>query len=86
LLFFGNDETCIYDFGDPGTVSVRVSRLGLLTLKDGVSEVEVLSEPEVVAEVQLEKFGDGFLYNTVIAEDKLAEIDPFDPFMWIFSD
>jgi len=86
LLFFGNDKPCVYDFGDPTTVSVRVSRLGLVTLKDGVSEVEVLSCPEVVAEVQLETFEDGFLYNTVIAEDELAEIDPFDPFMWIFSD
>jgi hypothetical protein len=86
LLFFGNIENSVPDFGDPWTVSVRVSRLGLVTLKDGISEVEVLSEPEIVAEVQLEKFGDGFLYNTVIAEDQIAEIDPFDPFMWIFSD
>jgi hypothetical protein len=65
---------------------VRVSRLGLVTLKDGSSEVTVLSEPEVVAEAQMEKFGDGFLYNNIIPEDQLAEIDLFNPFMWIFSE
>ena|GEM_PF-7047077 len=86
LFFLGEKTSCVPDFGEPDTVFVRVSRLGLVTLKDGSSEVSVLSEPEVVAEAQLEKFGDGFLYNTVIAEDQLAEIDPFDPFMWIFSD
>jgi hypothetical protein len=86
LLFFGNEGIGVSDFGDPWTVFVRVSRLGLVTLKDGDSEVEVLSEPEVVVEVQLEKFGDGFLYNTVISENKLAEIDLFDPFMWIFPE
>jgi hypothetical protein len=86
LLFFGTEGNGVHDFGDPWTVSVRVSRLGLVTLKDGESEVEVLPEPEVVAKVQLEQFGDGFLYNTVIPEDQLTEIDPFDPFMWIFSE
>ena len=84
LFFLGEKPSCVPDFGEPETVFVRVSRLGLVTLKDGSSEVTVLSEPEVVAEAQLEKFGDGFLYNTVIPEDQLAEIDPFDPFMWIF--
>ena len=87
LLFFGGDKTtCVPDFGEPETVFVRVSRLGLVTLKDGSSEAVVLSEPEVVAEAQLEKFGDGFLYNTVIPEDELSEIDLFNPFMWIFSE
>lgn len=87
LLFFVNEETsCVPDFGESETVFVRVSRLGLVTLKDGSSEVTVLSEPEVVAEAQLEKFGDGYLYNNIIPEDQLAEIDPFNPFMWIFSE
>jgi hypothetical protein len=87
LLFFVGEKTnCVPVFGEPETVFVRVSRLGLVTLKDGSSEVAVLSEPEVVAEAQLKKFGDGFLYNSIIPEDQLAEIDLFDPFMWIFSE
>jgi hypothetical protein len=86
LFFLGEKTTCVPDFGEPETVFVRVSRLGLVTLKDGSSEVSVLSEPEVVAEAQMEKFGDGFLHNTIIPEDQLSEINPFDPFMWIFSD
>jgi hypothetical protein len=87
LLFFVGDKTsCVSDFGKPETVFVRVSRLGLVTLKDGSSDVDVLSEPVVVAEVQLEKFGDGFLYNRIIPEEQLTEIDLFEPFMWIFSE
>jgi len=86
LFFVGEKTSCVPDFGEPETVFVRVSRLGLVTLKDGSSEVVVLSEPEVVAEAQLEKFGDGFLYNTIIPEDDLSEIDLFSPFMWIFSE
>ncbi len=66
------------------TVFVRVSRLGLVTLKGDSSEAVVLSEPEVVAEAQLEKFGDGFLYNTIISEDKLSEIELFNPPIWVF--
>jgi len=85
LLFFVGDKTsCVPDFGEPETVFVRVSRLGLVVLKDGSSEVVVLSEPEVVAEAQLEKFGDGFLYNTIIPEDQLSEIDLLNPPIWIF--
>jgi len=86
LFFVGDKTTCVPDFGEPETVFVRVSRLGLVTLKDGSGEVVVLSEPEVVAEAQLEKFGDGFLYNTIIPEDELSEVDLFNPFMWIFSE
>jgi len=87
LLFFVGDKTsCVLSFGEPDAVFVRVSRLGLVTLKDGSSDVAVLSEPEVVAEVQLDKFGDGFLYNSIIPEEKLVEVDLFNPFMWIFPE
>jgi len=85
LQFFVGEKTSIHDFGDVETIYVRVRRLGLITLKDGSSEVVVLSEPEVVAQTQLHTFGDGFLYNNIIPEDQLEEIDLFNPAMWIFS-
>jgi len=84
LFFVGDKTTCVPDFGEPETVFVRVSRLGLVTLKGDSSEAFVLSEPEVVAEAQLEKFGDGFLYNTIIPEDQLSEIDLLNSPIWIF--
>ena len=86
LFFVGDKTTCVPNFGEPETVFVRVSRLGLVTLKDGSSDVSVLSEPEVVAEAKLEKFGDGFLYNSIIPEDQLAEINLFEPFMLLFPE
>ena len=67
-------------FGEPEKMFVSVSLLGWLTITGNFTDTTVLGEPEVVAEVQLEKFGDGFLYNTLIPEDELSEFDPdFDP-------
>jgi hypothetical protein len=67
-------------FGEPEMIFVSVSLLGWLTITGNFTDTIVLGEPEVVAEVQLEKFGDGFLYNKLIPEDELSEFDPdFDP-------
>ena len=67
-------------FGEPETMFVSVSLLGWIALRGNSTDTIILGEPEVVAEAQLEKFGDGFLYNTLIPEDELSEFDPdFDP-------
>jgi hypothetical protein len=67
-------------FGEPETMSLQVSLLGWISLRGNSTDTVVLGEPEVVAEAQLEKFGDGFLYNTLIPEDEISEFDPdFDP-------
>jgi hypothetical protein len=67
-------------FEEPESIFVSVSLLGWIALRGNSTDTIVLEEPEVVAEAQLEKFGDGFLYNTLIPEDELSEFDPdFDP-------
>jgi len=69
-------------FEEPETIFASVSLLGWVALRGNSTDTVVLGEPEVVAEVQLEKFGDGFLYNTLIPEEELSEFDPdFDPLL-----
>ena len=76
----GGGTNWVSTFGEPETIFISVNRLGWITIKGNSTEAVVLEEPEVVAEVQLEKFGDGFLYNNLIPEDELSEFDPdFDP-------
>jgi hypothetical protein len=41
--------------------------------------VRNLSSGEVIKQVQLEKFGNGFLYNTIVPENQLSQIDLFKP-------
>ena len=70
---------------EPETISISVHRLGWFTVNGDSSEAVILSEPEVVAEIQLEKFRDGFLYNTVIPEDELSQVDLTNPFGKFFE-
>jgi len=72
-------------FGEPETMYVSVSLLGWISLKGNSTNTVILGEAEVVAEVQMEKFGDGFLYNTVIPEDELSELDPLNPIGKLFG-
>lgn len=62
-------------FGEQQTIFMRVSRVGWAMLINNSTETVVLSEPEVVAEVQLESYRDGFLYNNLISEDQLSQLD-----------
>jgi len=67
-------------FEEPESIFVSVNLLGWIALRGNSTDTVILEEPEVVAEAQLEKFGDGFLYNNLIPEDELSEFDPdFDP-------
>jgi hypothetical protein len=62
-------------------VYLRVSRLGWSILTGNYSEFVVLPEPEVVAEVQLNKYKNGFLYNNLITEEELLQLDnPMYPY------
>jgi hypothetical protein len=81
----GSGTNWVPTFGDPETIFISVNLLGWITINGDSRETIVLSEPEVVAEAQLEKFGDGFLYNTIIPEDELSDIDPINPIGKLFE-
>jgi hypothetical protein len=53
---------------------IDVRRIGLVTF-NGNSTVVTLSDDKVIQHLELKKFGDGFLYNTLFPEDELSGID-----------
>jgi hypothetical protein len=72
-------------FEEPETIFASVNLLGWIALRGNSTDTVILEEPEVVAEAQLEKFGDGFLYNTLIPEDDLSDFDPLNPLWKLFD-
>jgi hypothetical protein len=76
----GSSSLGLWSSGAPSTITLTLQRVGWWTVKDG--SVSIAANPErdeVLLQVQLEAFGDGFLYNELVPEEKLAQIDPFDP-------
>ena len=64
--------------GEPETLSINVRRQGWVILNNN-STTAYLADPEVILQIQLEKFGNGFLYNNLVPEDELSKIDPLLP-------
>jgi hypothetical protein len=56
------------------TIFITVRRLGWITFSE--NSTVVTRSDEIVAQMQLDKFGKGFLYNAFIPTDKLSQIDP----------
>ena len=64
--------------GQPESMFLTVRRQGWVILNSN-STTARLADPEVILQIQLEKFGDGFLHNEVIPEDEMAQTDPLYP-------
>jgi hypothetical protein len=64
--------------GEPETIFITLRRQGWIILNEN-STVAHLADPEVILQVQLEKYGNGFLYNNIIPEDELSQIDLLMP-------
>jgi hypothetical protein len=70
----------LWSAGQPNTISMEVSRIGYVTITNGV--VSIIQETTIDSELlhtQLSKNGDSFLDNELISADKLLQINPFDP-------
>jgi hypothetical protein len=76
-------ELGLWSAGKPNTISVTVRRIGCVTMDGGSISVRA-DVASANAELQVQKFGDGFLYNKVVPADKLAQTklqtDLFQPF------
>jgi hypothetical protein len=78
----GSSSLGLWSNGEPSTITLTLQRVGWWTAKNGsVSTITNLESDEVLLQVQLEVFGDGFLYNKLVPEDKLAQIDLFAPLL-----
>ncbi len=60
------------------TLSISISKVGWVTISNNSTAV-TLVDNEVVEEIQLQKYGDGFIYNTIVPEEQLATIDLMNP-------
>jgi hypothetical protein len=61
------------------TLSITVYRIGWVTFS-GNSTTVTLTNKDIVDQIQLEKYGEeSWLYNTLVPEDELAEIDLLHP-------
>lgn len=59
-------------------ISLRVSRMGWIVV-DGNSTYNNLNGNEAVQQVRLEKFQNGYLYNTFFPPENLSQIDLLNP-------
>lgn len=72
---------------EPETIFISVRRQGWIILNNNSTTV-YLASPEPILQIQLEKYedkkyGGGFLYNTIIPEDELAQLDPLMPQLYL---
>ena len=78
----GSGNSWTPNFGSPQTVTLSVERLGWFIVNGDSKEAVVLDKPQVVVEVSLDKYGSGFLYNTIIPESELNSTDLTQPQMF----
>jgi hypothetical protein len=66
----------LWSAGKPNTISVAVCRIGFVTINDDFISVraDAVSADNMV-QVQLQNFGEGFLYNKIVPADKLLQIE-----------
>jgi len=73
----------LWENGSPTNITLTLRREGWWTSKaDPLATVNTVRDPEadeVLMQVQLETFGDGFLYNKIVPQNQLAGMDPFNP-------
>jgi hypothetical protein len=64
--------------GKPETMFLTVRRLGWVIFNDKNTTVHYASS-EPIALVQLQNYGDGFMYNKLFSENELSQINPVMP-------
>ena len=73
-------ELSLWNAGEPNSISVSVRRLGWIVANDSsILTFTNTERDENVAQIHLQKFGDGFIYNKIIPADELLQIDLFKP-------
>lgn len=69
----------LWSAGEPSVITVSVSRMGWITSNGSSISTTLDAKSETLTQVQLEKFGDGFIYNTIVPPQKLSLIDLYNP-------
>ncbi|MGD0645862.1 MAG: hypothetical protein ABSA75_13230 [Candidatus Bathyarchaeia archaeon] len=69
----------LWSAGKPNSISVSVYRIGYMTISSGSVSVYKDATNNTITTVRLGKYGDGFLYNTLVPATKLPQTDLFNP-------
>ena len=75
----GSSELGLWSAGEPNTITVSIYRVGWAAANGSSFSLFYDECSEAIEEVQLEKFGDGFLYNTVVPQNQISQMDLFSP-------
>lgn len=70
----------LWSTGQPTAVTVSVRRIGWITTNGSLTSTIASPSFELVAHAQLEMFGDSFLFNGIVPQNQMAQIDPYNPF------
>jgi len=65
--------------GQPNAITISVNRLGCILLNGANATTYRSNVTTATAQLQLERFGNGFLYNAIVPQAQLRQIDPFSP-------
>ena len=70
----------LWSTGQPSAITISIHRLGYVLLNGpSVSVIYSDSQSAPVTKVQLDRLGNGFLYNTILSQDQLQQMDFFNP-------
>lgn len=74
----GDSSLGLWTNGSPGSITLTLRRIGWWTVREGsIMSTDNPDVNEVLLQVQLEVFGDGFLYNKMVPQNELTGMDPF---------
>jgi hypothetical protein len=74
----GQSGLGLWSNGQPNKITVKVTWLGSISYNGNYAQ-SAQSNNETVAQVELARFGAGFLYNTMVPQDQLSLMDPLNP-------
>ncbi len=66
------------NYQDAETIFIDVRRIGTIIFS-GNSTIASIANAESIEHLELQKYENGFLYNTLVPADQLAQMDPLKP-------
>jgi len=70
----------LWSAGQPDTVTVNIRILGWITINgDSISTTTNAANTNNILEIQLQNLENGFIYNKLVPDDQLSQMDLFNP-------
>jgi len=69
----------LWSAGEPNTINISIRRVGTISMNGKAAFTTNDVSSEKMLQVQLEKFGNGLIYNKIVSQQKLSQIDLFYP-------